>query len=174
MALNWLPKISQANKQARMKDEAVFGSILITSDGRICVVQGKSSLKWSFPKGHCREGETPFQCAKRETAEETGIQIPWQTYRPIKLAVGYYYVIFVAKEFPRLVFDANEICQVDWVTVDELRAMNVNIDINNFLRKLKSVGSREPLWQLIERRISGHGFGQKVQTCVQGSVIAVN
>ena len=153
-----------------MKDDCIFGTILISTSGRICVVQGNSTLKWSFPKGHCRSGETPFQCAKRETAEETGIQIPWQTYRPIKLAVGWYYVVFVDREFPKVVFDSNEIRQVDWVSVEALRMMSVNIDINSFLRKLKNPGVRDSLWQLIEKRCSGHGRGQKTQICLQMDV----
>ncbi len=30
---------------------------------------------WSFPGGHLEHGETPEACAKRETLEETGVEI---------------------------------------------------------------------------------------------------
>ena len=148
-----------------MKDDAIFGTILISRRGTICVVQGNSTKKWSFPKGHCNPGESPFQCARRETSEETGIQIPWQTHRPIKLSVGWYYVIFVLGEFECTVYDTNEITRVEWVFIKELEHMRVNIDINAFLRRLKLENVRDPLWRLIERRCTGHGFMQECQTC---------
>ena len=31
--------------------------------------------KWSFPKGHIEEGETPLECAKREFYEETHVKL---------------------------------------------------------------------------------------------------
>ena len=35
----------------------------------------KSSLGWEFPKGHIEEGESPLEAAKRETKEETNLEI---------------------------------------------------------------------------------------------------
>lgn len=150
-----------------MKDEAIFGSILISNSGTICLVQGRSTHKWSFPKGHCKKGETPFQCASRETLEETGIKIPWQTYRPIKLAVGSYYIIFVQHEFPSVVYDLNEIVQVKWFPISSMKNMRVNVDVNSFLRRLEKNNNDEPLWQLVNRRCSGHGYTQRIQECYQ-------
>ena len=149
-----------------MRDEAVYGTILISKRGHVCIVQGRSTYKWSFPKGHCKDRETPFQCASRETREETGIQIPWQTHRPVKLSVGSYYVIFVETQFPSIVFDANEIVQVDWVSIEKLRVLRVNIDINSFLKKISSK-STDTVWSLIHRRCSGYGFTQRCQPCFQ-------
>ena len=150
-----------------MKDESIYGSILISNSGTICLVQGRSTFKWSFPKGHCKQGESPFQCASRETLEETGIKIPWQTYRPVKLAVGSYYIIFVESEFPSIVYDLNEIVQVKWVPISEMKSMRVNIDINSFLRRLCKCDEKEPLWQLINRRCNGYGYMQRSQDCYQ-------
>jgi 8-oxo-dGTP pyrophosphatase MutT (NUDIX family) len=149
-------------------NEAIYGSILISSSGNICLVQGRSTQKWSFPKGHSNRGESPFQCARRETLEETGIRIPWQTYRPIKLAVGSYYVIFVDNEFPSIVCDLNEIIQVKWVSIRAMKNMRVNVDINAFLRQLNAKYNKESLWQLIDRRCNGEGgYLQKNQECYQ-------
>ena len=150
-----------------MKDEAIYGSILISNHGTICLVQGRSTYKWSFPKGHCKQGESPFQCASRETLEETGIKIPWQTYRPVKLTVGSYYIIFVESEFAPIVYDLNEIVQVKWVRINEMKSMRVNIDINSFIRRLNKNDGTEPLWQLIERRCNGNGHMQRSQDCYQ-------
>jgi 8-oxo-dGTP pyrophosphatase MutT (NUDIX family) len=138
----------------------------ISKRGHVCIVQGRSTYKWSFPKGHCKDRETPFQCASRETREETGIQIPWQTHRPVKLSVGSYYVIFVETQFPSIVFDANEIVQVDWVSIEKLRVLRVNIDINSFLKKI-SLKSTDTVWSLIQRICSGYGFTQRCQPCFQ-------
>jgi 8-oxo-dGTP pyrophosphatase MutT (NUDIX family) len=150
-----------------MKDEAIYGSILISNSGAICIVQGRSTYKWSFPKGHCKQGESPFQCASRETLEETGIKIPWQTYRPVKLAVGSYYIIFVENEFAPIVYDLQEIVQVKWVPISEMKSMRVNIDINSFIRRLSKIDGTEPLWQLINRRCNGYGHMQRSQDCYQ-------
>ena len=151
----------------RMKDDDIYGSILISNSGTICLVQGRSTYKWSFPKGHCNKGESPFQCASRETLEETGIKIPWQTYRPVKLTVGSYYIIFVQHEFPSIVYDLNEIVQVKWVPVSLIKTMRVNVDVNAFLRQLVKENSNEPLWQLVNRRCNGHGHSQRSQDCYQ-------
>lgn len=37
------------------------------------ILKAKWGGHWSLPKGHMNRKETPFQCALRETAEETGI-----------------------------------------------------------------------------------------------------
>ena len=36
---------------------------------------GHGDGRWSFPGGHLEHGETPEECAKRETLEETGVLI---------------------------------------------------------------------------------------------------
>ena len=145
-----------------MKNDTVYGCILISRRGRICVVQGRTTKKWSFPKGHANPRETPFQCAARETYEETGIKIPWQTHRPISLAVGEYYIVFVANEYICRTFDEIEIMQVKWLTIDELKKMSVNVDINTFLRRLEQ-GEHDSIWSLVKRRCKGRGFLQLCQ-----------
>lgn len=145
-----------------MKNDTVYGCILISRRGHICVVQGRSTEKWSFPKGHPNSGETPFQCASRETCEETGIKIPWQTHRPISLAVGHYYIVFVATELVCYTFDENEILQVKWFSIDELKKIRGNVDINTFLRRLDQ-SAQDNLWSLIKRRCKGRGFLQLCQ-----------
>ena len=152
-----------------MKQEIVYGSVLVSPEGRICVVQGRSTGKWSFPKGHPNAGETAFQCAQRETEEETGIRIPWQTRRPILLAVGYYYMILTHEEYTIGEYDAREITQCRWVSLDELRKMRVNVDISAFLKKISTPQPDSPVWGLLLRRCKGHGFWQPSQRCIHSS-----
>ncbi len=147
-------------------NDSVFGCILISPRGKICLVQGRSTRKWSFPKGHPNTGESAFQCALRETMEETGILIPWQTHRPIKLSIGYYYVIFVEEEYKSFCNDAKEILQVCWVSIDELQELRGNVDVNAFLKKFAlNEEEGDTLWKLIRRRCKGFGYSQRSQRC---------
>jgi NADH pyrophosphatase NudC (nudix superfamily) len=147
-------------------NDCVFGCILISKDGKICLVQGRSTRKWSFPKGHPNQGESPFQCASRETTEETGIVIPWQTHRPVKLAIGYYYIIFVDEQYQPCSRDSREIIQVGWFSVNELTSIKGNVDVNAFLKRLAVTSEgEEQVWKLIRRRCNGFGFSQQSQHC---------
>jgi NADH pyrophosphatase NudC (nudix superfamily) len=147
-------------------NESVYGCILVSSKGNVCLVQGKKTCKWSFPKGHLNRGETPFQCASRETREETGIQIPWQTHRPIKLVAGWYYIIFVDKEYSCDIFDQNEIIQVGWFSIEEVQQMRGNVDVSAFLKRIQHTPEGS-IWTLLKRRCMGHGFYQQSQRCTQ-------
>jgi ADP-ribose pyrophosphatase YjhB (NUDIX family) len=151
-------------------NDVVYGSILVSPRGCICVVKGRSSGKWSFPKGHANRGETPFQCAARETLEETGIQIPWQTYRPMRLSVGMYYVLFVDAEYVCCTNDENEIQDIQWLSVDELKQQRVNVDVSAFLKRLSHVtAASESVWRLLDRRLRGEGSSVQSQRCIPSS-----
>jgi 8-oxo-dGTP pyrophosphatase MutT (NUDIX family) len=41
----------------------------------LLVKQFKDSEAWSLPKGHINESESPEECARRETFEETGVLV---------------------------------------------------------------------------------------------------
>jgi mutator protein MutT len=53
---------------------------LIWRDGRVLVTRRRDDAEhlpglWEFPGGKCEDGETPRDCAIRETREETGLDI---------------------------------------------------------------------------------------------------
>lgn len=47
---------------------------IVVRAGRVLLVRGRSGL-WSTPGGHLDFGETPAECAARETEEETGVRV---------------------------------------------------------------------------------------------------
>ena len=116
----------------------VFGCILESHEGRILLVQGRKSGKWSFPKGHPLEDETPFECAQRELIEETGLCAPAYPTTIHQLATGVYYHYKVGEELIGEPEDTNEVIDLRWVSVDEMRHMSVNIDVNTYLRRTQS------------------------------------
>ena len=50
------------------------GGVVRNSLGEIALVRHGSTNFWGFPKGHVDPGETPLDAAKREIAEEAGIE----------------------------------------------------------------------------------------------------
>lgn len=52
--------------------------------------KNKDTGAWSVPKGECEEGEDPFEAAKREFKEETGIEVEGKfiTLTPVKQKSG--------------------------------------------------------------------------------------
>ena len=114
-------------------NDQVYGSILISSNQRILLIKGRTSGKWSFPKGHSRQGETELEAASRETYEETGIFPPLQFDRILHLATGTYFV-YSCDEFTPIPLDTKEVVQAKWMDLEEIRSVSVNVDINTFLR----------------------------------------
>jgi 8-oxo-dGTP diphosphatase len=50
------------------------GCVVVREDGQVLMVQNHRGL-WSTPGGHLDFGESPAECAARETFEETGLQV---------------------------------------------------------------------------------------------------
>lgn len=116
----------------------VFGCILESHEGRILLVQGRKSGKWSFPKGHPLEDESPFECAQRELIEETGLCAPLYHNDIYQLATGQYYYYRVNEELIGEPEDTNEVIDLRWVSPKEMRQMSVNIDVNTYLKRTQS------------------------------------
>ncbi len=53
----------------------VTGSGILTGSGRILLLRHRRLGIWVQPGGHLEAGETPWETARRETAEETGLDV---------------------------------------------------------------------------------------------------
>jgi len=111
----------------------VYGAIIHSrSTDKYCLVEGRSSGKYSFPKGHVKEDESPFECVGREIGEEIGIDSLPMPQKGIPLRVGYYYFFDIPNEWPLNPRDMNEIGTAGWYSLEEMESMNLNIDANVF------------------------------------------
>jgi hypothetical protein len=126
-----MPRAFQSYKPTAFK---VYGAICVNNTGKILLVRGRQSKKWSFPKGHMERGESAETCARRELWEETGLMVDSSYTSFHKLFGGGYFIFPVEGEplvEPR---DINEIEECGWwpfnmITEDSFRC---NIDLNIF------------------------------------------
>jgi len=125
----------------------VYGTILMTPDHKVLLVKGRHSGKWSFPKGHPNEGETGFDCARRETYEETGYTVSPFFNRIIHLQTGIYYLLN-SDEFAIKPIDTNEIADSAWIPVESMRNMSINVDVSTFLRQHTPTKSITPKYTI--------------------------
>lgn len=99
---------------------------------RYALVKGRYSGKWSFPKGHSMEGETPMECSRREILEETGIEYLPEPTDYIRIGYGNYYVFPLPIFLPLIPRDTHEVIEVRWATMEEMEHMPLNIDVSRF------------------------------------------
>lgn len=114
----------------------VYGTIIFSSTGRILIVQGRETGKWSFPKGHKNnEEEPPLECALRETWEESGILLGKGYLEMLQLAAGRYFIYRLEDEPSLLSHDNVEIMDMRWVPLDALSTYNNNCDVRSYLMR---------------------------------------
>jgi 8-oxo-dGTP pyrophosphatase MutT (NUDIX family) len=133
---SYFPKSFQHYKPRSHK---VFGVICETGEKKYLLVRGKRSGKWSFPKGHMEGKESALECALRELYEETGVRLEGRTYASsVKLSRNTegknseYFVFKIEHEIPASVNDRNEIIEVGWFSIEDMRNMPCNIDVSSF------------------------------------------
>ena len=101
---------------------------------------------WSVPGGHLEFGETPQACAKRETFEETGLNIELNDIYEIGFTNDifleenkhyitlYYGVNYTGKEEAKNM-EPDRQASWEWLTWDELCAKNLFIPMRNAIKK---------------------------------------
>lgn len=118
-------RAEQKGNQERMPEPQgaprVGVGCIIMRDGRVLLVRSLRG-RWSTPGGHLDFGETPAECAARETLEETGIGVSNLEFVAITndvfLDTGKHYVTIWMRGDPDdaepTVGDADEIAEVGW------------------------------------------------------------
>jgi 8-oxo-dGTP pyrophosphatase MutT (NUDIX family) len=66
-----------------MKGKMVSCGVLVTDGERVLLGRAPRSRFWDLPKGLAEPGETFAAAARRELAEETGLQAPEDGLRPL-------------------------------------------------------------------------------------------
>lgn len=127
--------------------EKVYGTICISPENNVLLVRGRSSGKWSFPKGHLKPNEGCFRCALRELYEETGIEISYDSLNPCSLVskrfrVGEYFILDLEEQITPRPRDSREIAEARWVSQDELQHFLdddiANVDVRSFVSYLNA------------------------------------
>lgn len=108
----------------------------------VLIIFQKESQKWGLPKGHIdpKEGANYFECAKRELEEETGIMMNLIKYRRVGTCVirnKIFYIVQLMKDVHRLrPMDHNEIGEIKWLNVEQIRsfvkAQQCNVTLREF------------------------------------------
>lgn len=122
---------------------AKFGERLPVSKCGACIFDNKLNKvlmvkqrdgKWGFPKGQLEKNECCEMCMKREVYEETGFILHDSRYTEMKRVKRDSYLIFILRlknnqkttgcKF--LIQDNQEIEQVKWVKIDEMKDYSLN------------------------------------------------
>lgn len=110
-----------------MKKEKSCGTIIIDSNKRVLLV--KQKLGWvGFPKGHMEQGETEMETARRETKEETNLDVIVDEKKRYTISyitstqIDKEVVYFRAKSISySLLPQEAEIAEIMWVDIDEAK-----------------------------------------------------
>ena len=122
------PASSYKSAGGILRHQTIYG------DYRYALVQGHRHKKWSFPKGHIQDNETPYTCALREITEETGIAFLPLPITSLQIGFGYYYIFEVEDEYELRPIDTDEIMATKWVTLYDMRKLDMNTDVSTFVR----------------------------------------
>ena len=110
-----------------MKKEKSCGTIIIDSNKRVLLV--KQKLGWvGFPKGHMEQGETEIETARRETKEETNLDVIVDEKKRYTISyitstqIDKEVIYFRAKPISySLLPQEAEIAEIMWVDIDEAK-----------------------------------------------------
>jgi 8-oxo-dGTP pyrophosphatase MutT (NUDIX family) len=120
----------------------VFGTILHNNYTHVLLVLGRTSGKWSFPKGHAYDSEAPLDCARRETYEETGIKVYPNEKSVIHLSKGTYFIYSINPDVKVRPIDTQEISRALWILIRDIPKYPCNVDVNNFYRTYRANPSK--------------------------------
>ena len=118
-----------------------------TNEKKFCLVHGKKSKKWGFPKGHMEKGETEKITALREFYEETGFQLSPLIELNKKYIVknNIYFQVSIENlneliKVEDTIPDQNEIEKYEWFFIEDILTMNIknlNFGLKTFILNKK-------------------------------------
>jgi 8-oxo-dGTP pyrophosphatase MutT (NUDIX family) len=125
------------------------GTVTVDESGRILMQRRRDTGQWALPMGKMEIGETPSQCAVRETAEETGVLVEpvgvLGVYSDPGHIIAYtdgeirqeYEVMLIARPVGGHPEANDEASDVRWVKPEELHALDIHPtqwrQLNDFL-----------------------------------------
>ncbi len=106
-------------------------AVIITKNDQVLLMRRKNSHgagTWSTPGGHLEYGESPEECARRETKEETGLNIGEVRFRAITNDVfeaenKHYITIWMEGQYltgEPVINAENEMSAIGWFSWDAL------------------------------------------------------
>lgn len=114
------------------------GTLTVDGAGRILLQRRRDTGQWALPMGKMEIGETPSQCAARETEEETGVAVEpvgmLGIYSDPAHIVAYtdgevrqeYEVMLIARPIGGRPSANDEASDVRWVAPEDLRTLNIH------------------------------------------------
>lgn len=114
------------------------GTITVDESGRILMQRRRDTDQWALPMGKMEIGETPSQCAVRETEEETGVTVEptglLGIYSDPDHIVAYsdgevrqeYEVILIARPLRGEPRSNDEASDVRWVAPSDLEDLDIH------------------------------------------------
>lgn len=128
--------MDNSNYENDLKNMSAGGIIFDKITRTFLLVRGP--IKWSFPKGHGKKGETHVQCAIREVKEETNLDITFsineQNYIPC-LGTKLYIIVVDKSLLNWKINDNCEISDINWFSIGDITKMweHCNALIKNFV-----------------------------------------
>lgn len=114
------------------------GTVTVDDAGRILLQRRRDTGQWALPMGKMEIGETPSQCAVRETQEETGITVEPVSMLGIYSDPGHivaytdgevrqeYEVMLIARPVSGHPGANDEASDVRWVTPEDLPSLDIH------------------------------------------------
>ncbi|MFF4198454.1 NUDIX hydrolase [Nonomuraea sp. NPDC001831] len=114
------------------------GTVTVDEAGRILMQRRRDTGQWALPMGKMEIGETPSQCAVRETEEETGVRVEPTGFLGVYSDPGHivaytdgevrqeYEVMLIARPVGGRPEANDEASDVRWVEPGELHTLDIH------------------------------------------------
>lgn len=135
-----LTYFSKMIKQDIDEDKFKRAGLILKYDDKFLLVYGRTSKKWSFPKGKKNDNEMSIQCAIREFEEETGILLTLEDIENITFYFRTSHCVYYLLDIDYFINVKKntkynyEISKVRYMTIEEIKKNQnlLNYDLKTF------------------------------------------